>query len=178
MHWLRLHHRQIILGINNVCIIMYYYVLLCIITLSNRKINYSKTDNTVWQYDPSQTDNTGHTYLFICCIMKLCVIEHGSDVWSKRKSEPKPSVMLGSWAHMSSTVISWNFPLKFLLMHFQWDLGKRNSTLIAGTTYGSKGPGWILSRIVSLFCQLQSLKTPILKEAQTKIRICSSLFCL
>ena len=45
------------------------------------------------------------------------------------------SVMLGSWAHMSSTVISWNFPLAILLIHFQWDLGKRNSTLGAGIIY-------------------------------------------
>ena len=45
-------------------------------------------------------------------------------------------------------------------------------------TYGSKGPGWILCRIVSLILQLRSLDTPILKQAKTKVTLCSALFCL
>ena len=43
-------------------------------------------------------------------------------------------------------------------------------------TYGSKGRGWILCRIVSLFFQLRSLNTPIQKQIQSKVKHCSALF--
>ena len=53
----------------------------------------------------------------------------------------------------------------------------KNTMFYHFVLYGSNGPGWILYKKCNFF-QLPSLNTQIKKQARSKVKTCSGLFCL